>query len=134
MTNQPRTKHMTAGTIAILLMGWLELSVSLILFLTDLTAVALVFAVASVLLAFFSTQLRRPAPWDTRPGVQENATADLSHTPFTTTLFYVTAALGFVSIAGAVWMLISGRSLDAVLMALWALSLGIQSFRFSPWR
>jgi hypothetical protein len=133
MTNQPQTKRMTAGTIAILLMGWLELSVSLILFLSDLTAVAIVFAVASVLLAFFSTQLRRPVPWDTRPGI-ENTTADLPRTPFTMTMFYVMAVLGFVSLGGAVWMLIGNQPLNAVLMALWALSLGIQSFRFSPWR
>ena len=133
MTNEPQTKRMTAGTIAILLMGWLEISISLILFLSNLPAVAIVFAVASVLLAFFATQIRRPAPWDTRPGVQDTTT-DLPRTPFTTAMFYVTAVLGFASVGGAVWMLINGRQLDAVLMALWALSLGIQSFRFSPWR
>jgi hypothetical protein len=82
-------RAITPGTIAILLMGWLELIVSFTLY----------------------------------------AMMDLPIIAMTRNILIDTLVLALASLGGALWMLIAGDYLVAVLMVLWALSLVIQSTR-----
>jgi hypothetical protein len=121
-------RAITPGTIAILLMGWLELIVSFtLLVMMDLPIIAMIFAVASVGLAFLSTQIRRPS-WADAPSPRSDTPAPAS-SPTTRIILIVTIALALASLGGALWNLIAGDYLVAILMILWALSLTIQSTR-----
>jgi hypothetical protein len=128
MTTPDESRRITPGTIAILLMGWLELIVSFtLLVMMDLPIIAMIFAVASVGLAFLSTQIRRPA-WADAPTRSDSATPPAS-SPTTRIILIITIALALASLGGALWNLIAGDYLVAILMILWALSLTIQSTR-----
>jgi hypothetical protein len=124
---QSESQRITPGTIAIILMGWLEIIVSVAMFVSELYVISLIFAIASVLLTFLSTQIRRPA-WADRPRQPETASQSGG---LTRSIMMITAVLAALSLGGAVWMLIQGETLMTVVMALWALSLGIQTARLN---
>ncbi len=128
MSEHPTSHHRpSAGSIALTLMGWLEIAVSLVLFLKGIYAAAAVFAVVSLLVQITAAQIRRPA-WDTRP-LPEPAEV----TPEAARRAQVAAGavmlLGFASVAGAGLYLSRGLSLPALVLGLWALALGLQAWR-----
>jgi hypothetical protein len=129
MTTPDDARRITPGTIAILLMGWLELIVSFTLYaMMDLPIIAMIFAIASVGLSFLSTQIRRPA-WADAPSSKPDSRSAPMPGATARIILIITLALALVSLGGALWMLIAGNYLVAVLMVLWALSLVIQSTR-----
>lgn len=131
MTSRDELQRPTPGTIAITLMGWLELIASLILFLMEITIVACVFAAASVLLTLVAMLIRQPAWTADQRRPRETTSSPFWANAFRV-LFITSLALAVLSIGGAVLMVAQGEGAAAVLMALWALSLGLQAFRLWP--
>lgn len=131
MNRSEETRRVTPGMIAILLMGWLELLTSVVMYRMDIVPVAVVFAVISVLLTFLATQVRR-TPWQDPPMQAETAPQTIIPAPIARIMPIITAVLALASLIGAVIQLLSGQGLAAVLFACWTISLAIQSVRLWP--
>jgi hypothetical protein len=130
MNQSQESQRLTPGMIAVFMMGWLELATSFVLFQLEIKIVAVVFAVIATLISFLATQIRRP-PWADPPSKAELSAAQ-SPSVIMRILPIVTAVLAVASLAGAIYQLISGEALAAILYALWTITLGIQTIRLWP--
>lgn len=131
MNHTEEAQHITPGMLAILAMSLIELAASLIVFVIwDILPVAIVFAVIALLLTFFATQVRR-RPWQDPPRKSDPPPPTLP-APIARVLPILTSGLALASLIGAIYQLVSGQPLAAVLFACWVISFGIQSVRLWP--
>ncbi len=115
----------TPGTIALSLMGWLELLFALMMFALGIYTVSIVFAVVSTVLSLLATQIRRPAWADPLPASENPG----GQSTFGRVMFPLTVIGGFGCVAGAVWSLLQGNQLATIALAFLALSMGLQAWR-----
>jgi hypothetical protein len=106
--------RLNLGAVALAAMGWLELTVSLIMFLLDVDFAAIAFAVASLFLSFIAAAVR------SQRGTQRTGNR---------TVFMIIGAMSIGLLIGAVIFLIRADYLSAVLFAMWSVATAMLALR-----
>ncbi len=130
MTDTPPTAPSgpSPGQIALSVMGWLELGISVLLFALGVPVAAGGFAVAALFLTFIATQIRRQrAEYLQRTGQAAEPPAPRR----TGTAFWVQLGAAGLLLAASVGWLIAARPGNALLFLLWGLALGLFAHRAS---
>ena len=131
MTDTPPTAPSgpSPGQIALSVMGWLELGISVLLFAVGVPVAAGGFAVAALFLTFTATQIRRQRAEYLQRTAQAAEQPDQPRR--SGTAFWVQLGAAGLLLAASVGWLIAGRPGNALLFLLWGLVLGLFAHRAS---
>jgi hypothetical protein len=129
-TEKRRNMGTRPGMAALRFMGWLELFVSLVLLVVQVPLIALFFALASVFMGSLALWINNRGEWyDRELGVWQTDDSPPPALEFTTrTALTGLVCLGLLAGAG-VLLLTGGPTVTALVLVVWAVSIGIQMTR-----
>jgi hypothetical protein len=129
-----RRSARSPGQIALSVMGWLELTISMILFALEVYVAAAVFGVASVFVTFVASQVQRQMiAYRERTGQPTASGPPRPSGPPGTAFWGLLGVGAALLVASAVFAALKNYGFAANFV-LWALTLGLNAQRTSRWR
>lgn len=128
MTNST-SQRPNYGALALIGMGWLELAVSLVLFLMKLYPVAIAFGFASLLISLLAMLIGPMSAAGREPRRRVIPARTAAPSPAVAWTIRISVALAAVALIAAVILVVLGHNLAAIASGLWTLALGVQALR-----
>ena len=123
--------HRSPGQLALSVMGWVELTISVIMLILDVVPAAVAFAIAALFLTFLSTQVRKQRVEHLRRTGQIPRQAAVAAPRRPGVLFWVQLGLGAALFVASAVFVVLGNYAFAVNFVLWGLTFGLFAQRMA---